>query len=316
MNKPKKKAVLITGATGFIGRHLVERLLALGEYQIFLVSRQPEKVKNWESRGAKLFKADISKKEDLKKLNKLSLDAIVHCAALVEAKNLKMLNKVNVEGTENICKLAVELGVERLVYLSSVAVVSGNCRVPLVEDLPHKATNRYGESKLEAEKKVLAYRRKGVPVVILRPPMVYGEDEPHAFPVLLKLLRFRLPLLPNKGRAKLHLAYVGNVAEAIIFSLRSPDVLKGAFFVADKEILTVYQVFKNMAGGLKRKAPLRLPDFCTPFFCALPFFGKHLKFFLKNRAYDTAKIKSAGFNPPYKAEESLIKSCQAYSRRK
>ncbi|MCF7874423.1 MAG: SDR family NAD(P)-dependent oxidoreductase [Candidatus Omnitrophica bacterium] len=307
----KKKTVLITGATGFIGRHLVRRMVALNHYSIVVISRFPKKAERLTNTGAIIVKADITKKEDLRELTKFPVDIIIHCAALVESKKKKMLDKVNIAGTENICKLAVELGAERLVYLSSVAVVSGNRRVPLVENLPYFATNLYGQSKLEAEKKVLLYRQKGLPVVILRPPMVYGEDEPHALPVLLNCLKWRIIPLLEGGKHKLHLAYVKNVVEAIIFALENKEMLKGSFFVADEQVLTTREVFKKMAEGAGAKLPLSVPHFLTPFFCNFPFLGRYFKFFLKDRAYSIEKIESLGFKPPYRAEDALAKSSKA-----
>ncbi|MFO8052711.1 MAG: SDR family NAD(P)-dependent oxidoreductase [Candidatus Omnitrophota bacterium] len=304
----KKKTVLVTGATGFIGRHLIKRLVDLDQYSIVAISRFPEKAKNLKNEKLKLIKADITKENDLKKLTKIPIDIIIHCAARLEGKKKKNFDKINIFGTENICKLAVELGIERFIYLSSVAVVSGNKQLPLTEDLPHSATNVYGQSKLEAEKKVLVYRRKGLPVIILRPPMVYGEDEPHAFPFLLKLLKWRMVPLLEGGRHKLHLAYVKNVVEAIIFALGSEDMLEGSFFVADREILTINQVFRKMAEGIGAKPPLPIPSFLTHFFCRIPFLGKRFSFFLKDRAYSTEKIKSLGFRPPYRAQDALVKS--------
>ncbi len=315
-NKFKKKKILVTGATGFIGRHLVKKLIASGQYQVIAISRFPEKAKNLKSKGVKLIKADITKWVDLGELVRLPIDIIVHCAASVESKKKKVLDKVNATGTENICKLAVELGVERFIYLSSVAVVSGNKQVPLTENLPHSATNIYGQSKLEAEKKVLVYRRKGLPIIILRPPMVYGEDEPHAIPFLLKFLRRRLVFLPEGGKHKLHLAYVENVAAAIIFALKSKQMFEGSFFVADQEVLTAKEVFKKMAEGIGAKPPFCIPFFLTPACCKIPFFGKHFKFFLKDRVYNTEKIGSLGFKPPYRARDALAKSSKGCFRNK
>ncbi|MCF7871140.1 MAG: NAD(P)-dependent oxidoreductase [Candidatus Omnitrophica bacterium] len=310
-NKFKKKTILVTGATGFIGSHLIKRLMGLEQYSIVAISRFPEKAKNLKNEKIKLIKADITKKATLKKLTKLPINIIIHCAACVEAKKQKKLNKVNVEGTENICKLAVELGVERFIYLSSVSVVSGNRRIPLVENLPYFATNAYGQSKLEAEKKVLVYRRKGLPAAILRPPMVYGEDEPHALPVLVKYLKRRMIPLLEGGKHKLHLAYVKNVVEAIIFALENKEMLKDSFFVADEQVLTTREVFKKMAEGAGAKYPLSLPRFLTPFFCNFPFLGRYFKFFLKDRVYSIEKIKSLGFRPPYRAEDTLAESSRA-----
>ncbi|MCF7873101.1 MAG: NAD-dependent epimerase/dehydratase family protein [Candidatus Omnitrophica bacterium] len=303
----KKKTILVTGATGFIGRHLISRLIGLDQYSIVAISRFPERTSKIKKK-IKLIKADITKEKDLEKLTKIPIDIIIHCAACVEGKKKKNLDKTNIFGTENICKLGVELGIERFIYLSSVAVVSGNKELPLTEELPHSATNAYGHSKLEAEKKVLVYRRKGLPVIILRPPMVYGEDEPHAFPFLLKLLRWRMVPLFEGGKYKLHLAYVENVVEAIIFALESDAMFESSFFVADDEVLNIEQVFKKMAEGIGVKPPLFIPSFLTYFFCRIPFFGKRFSFFLKDRAYSTEKIKSLGFRPPYKAKDALVKS--------
>ncbi|MCF7916794.1 MAG: NAD(P)-dependent oxidoreductase [Candidatus Omnitrophica bacterium] len=306
--KGKKKTILVTGATGFIGRHLVDRLIQLDNYSIVAISRFSKKAKKLKDENIKAIKADISKWEELKELVKLPIDIIIHCAAAVEAKKKKVLDKTNIVGTENICKLGVELGVEKLIYLSSVAVVSGNKQVPLTENLPYLATNVYGQSKLEAEKKVLVYRRKGLPVIILRPPMVYGEDEPHALPNLLKFIKYRMVPLVERGKHKLHLAYVGNVVEAILFALENDQMFEGSFFVADQETLTAEEVFRKMAEGVCAKPPFCLPRFLTPFFCKLPFVGKRIRFFLKDRAYSIDKIKSLGFKPPYSACDYLVKS--------
>ncbi|MCF7873311.1 MAG: NAD(P)-dependent oxidoreductase [Candidatus Omnitrophica bacterium] len=312
----KKKTILVTGATGFIGRHLIGRLIGLGQYSIVAISRFPEKANKIKNQEIKLIKADITKEKDLEKLTKIPIDIIIHCAASVEGKKKKNLDKTNIFGTENICKLGVELGVEKFIYLSSVAVVSGNKQLPLTEELPHSATNIYGESKLEAEKKVLVYRRKGLPVVILRPPMVYGEDEPHAFSFLLKLLKWRMIPLVEGGKYRLHLAYVENVVEAIIFALENDDMFKGSFFVADDEVLTIEQVFKKMAEGIGAKPPLFVPSFLTYFLCQIPFLGKRFSFFLKDRIYSTEKIKSLGFMPPYRAKDALVKSSRACFKKK
>jgi nucleoside-diphosphate-sugar epimerase len=308
--KGKEKTILVTGATGFIGRHLISRLIGLDKYSIVAISRFSKRA-NKTKKKIKLIKADITKEKNLEKLTKIPIDVIIHCAASVEGKKKKNLDKTNILGTENICKLGVELGVEKFIYLSSVAVVSGNKELPLTEELPHSATNLYGQSKLEAEKKVLIYRRKGLPVIILRPPMVYGEDEPHAFPFLLKLLSWRMIPLLEGGRYKLHLAYVENVVEAIIFALENNDMFEGSFFVADDEVLTIEQVFKKMAEGIGVRPPLSIPSFLTCFFCRIPFLGKHFRFLLKDRAYSTEKIKSLGFKLPYRAKDALVKSSRA-----
>lgn len=300
--------VLVTGATGFIGRNLAKRLIELGGYNVFCLVRNPAKAKIFESLPAKLIYADITNFDSLGKVYDYNFDIIFHCAGYVKNGNPKLLQAVNVVGTKNICELAFRSGVKRMVYLSSVAVISGNTQVPLTEDLPFKATNKYGQSKIEAERTVLDYRAKGLSVVIIRPCMVYGEDEPHMMRLLLFLLRFRILPIIDEGKNKFHLAYVKNVVEAMIFSLTKSEFTKGSFFIADQEILSSQEVFKIFSKAIGVKPSFSLPAFLKPLLLNLPYFGKRLKFFLKDRVYSIERLKSLGFVPSYKAEPSLSKS--------
>jgi len=305
-----KKNILITGATGFIGKYLVELLYERGARNIYCLIRNSKKAEALKPYGVNLVYGDITDKNSLKKLFDYKIDIIFHCAACVENKNSKLLHKVNVEGTINICELSMQLGIERMVYLSSVAVISGNKDTPLVEDLPYKATNLYGESKIEAEKEVFKYRARGLRVVILRPCMVYGAGEPHMMKLLIFLLKYRLFPLLNQGRNKFHLVYVKNVVEAMVFSLNDEDFLNGTFFIADKDVLTSYEVFNIMSEAARAPKPVILSHRSQKFLILLPYIGKKLKFFLKDRVYSTKRIESLGFAMPYSSRESLIESTQ------
>ena len=303
--------VLVIGSTGFIGRYLVEELSKRGGYNIFCLVRSPLKAESLTRFGVKFIYADITQEESLKKLLNYKIDFLFHCAGYVKG-NKALLYKINVSGTENICRLAKNLNVERMVYLSSVAVVSGNNIVPLYEDLPYKATNIYGESKIEAEKRVINYRQKGLRTVILRPCMVYGEGEPHMLSQLLTLLKFRLFPLINGGRSKFHLVYVKNVVDAIIFSLSKDEFLKGTFFIADNEVLTVKEVFAILSRAINLSPPWNIPRILTPLLLNIPLAGKRLRSFLKDRVYSIEKIKDLGFGPAYSTEEALIKSARYF----
>ena len=303
--------VLITGSTGFIGRFLVRRL-SKGNFNILCLVRNKEKAKTLEPLGVKFIYADITQDASLEKILNHRIDVIFHCAGYVKNRNRNLLYKINVLGTENICRLAKKLNVERMVYLSSVSVVSGNDCAPLYEDLPYNATNIYGESKIEAEKKVIDYRKKGLRSVILRPCMVYGEGEPHMLGLLLRLLKFRLLPLIGGGRKKFHLVYVKNVVEAMIFSLNNDEFLKETVFVADNEVLTIKEVFTILSRAINLSAPWNVPAALNPFLLNTPFIGKRLEFFLKNRVYSIERIKSLGFDSLYPAEQSLTRSARYF----
>ena len=306
--------ILITGATGFIGKNLVEGLFNKGGHTLFCLVRNSIKAKALESFGVKLIYADIAQKSSLDKLLNYKIDIIFHTAACVENKNLAFLRRVNVSGSENICELALKLDVDRFIYTSSVAVVSGNARVPLVEDLPFKATNIYGESKIEAEKVIRKYREKGLKIVIVRPPMVYGEDEPHMLRFLLFITKYRLFPLLERGKSKLHLGYVKNIAAAMIFLMDKEEAQKGSFFLGDDEVLTVREVFDIFAKALRVKPLPNLPSWVKPILINLPFIGRKIGFFSKDRVYSLERIRSLGFKAPFRAEESLTKSAQSFLR--
>ncbi len=303
--------ILVTGATGFIGRHLVGRLSQCNEHAIFCLIRNPKKEDIIKHFGVKFIYADITDTASLDKILNYKIEAIFHCAAFVEDKNLQLLHKTNVIGTKSICEAGMKFKVRRFVYVSSIAVISGNDEIPLHEDMLYKATNAYGESKIEAEKIVFQFREKGLPAVVIRPPMVYGEDEPHMMKLLLSLLKHRLlPLLSNGGN-KFHLVYVENVVELMIFSLYRDDFLKGSFLIADKEVFTTKEVFTIFGKAIGAKTPFNIPSFLNPLLVNLPFLGEKSGFLLKDRVYSIKRILSLGFSPPYSAKEALAKSAKA-----
>ncbi|MCK4912399.1 MAG: NAD(P)-dependent oxidoreductase [Candidatus Omnitrophica bacterium] len=304
--------ILIAGATGFIGKNLVEELAKENKYNLFCLVRNLKKAKVLEPYGAKLIHGDITDKASLDKILNYKIDIIFHNAAYVDSKNPNLLYKTNVLGSKNICELALSLGVEKVIYTSSVAVVSGNPQVPLIEELPFKATNIYGQSKIEAEEVVLKYRKKGLKIVIVRPPMVYGEAEPHMMKILLFITKYRLFPLIDKGEARFHLGYVKNVASAMVFLLNKEEAAEGSFFLGDEEVLTAREVFDTFSKVLGVKLLPSLPSWLKPVVISLPFIGRKLSFFAKDRVYSLERIKLLGFKAPFKARESLAKSAQSF----
>jgi nucleoside-diphosphate-sugar epimerase len=307
--------ILVTGATGFIGRNLIGELIKKG-HEVFVLVRKTSNLDFLRSQPVKFVYADLTEEKSLQPLAGYNFEAIFHCAGSVENRNWKKLFTVNVVGTENICRLAQESKVKKFIYTSSVSVVSGNKEVLLTEELPFSATNLYGLSKIEAEKKVLEFRQKGLPTAIFRPCMVYGENEPHLLDSMLWLLKHRLLPIVDEGKAKMHLVYVRNVADAMIQALSDERFMEGAFFLADAEILTTKEIFSIFSQAIKGPATFILPSWLTPLFVNLPFMGKKIKFLLKDRTYDISKIKSLGYPPRFQAQESLKISAQYWLRKR
>jgi len=301
---------LVTGATGFIGRFMVKTLADKGCDVICMVRNQ-RKAEMFEGmKGVRLVFADINDSEIRRKLPSTKIDVIFNCMGYVEHKPKFRLYEVNVLGTENICRLALELEVERLVHLSSIAVVNGNDVVPLIEDLPYKAKDLYGESKIEAEKKINEFRKKGLKAVMIRPCMVYGESEPHLLGLLLWLLRFRLLPLLSVGDKKMHLVSVRNVCEAMFFSLTREEFLEGAFNIADNEVLTIKEIYTILGESINAPSSWEMPSILEKVFFNIPYAGGTLKSFWKDRVFSIEKIKSLGFTPVYSPRDGLARAAK------
>lgn len=301
--------ILITGATGFIGGRLVGELLKKGHSLTALV-RAPDRALALKQRGIETVCADIRDRAAVDKLALPPVDAICHCAALVDNKNAAALHECNAYGTENLCRLALKQPDSRMVYLSSVAVVSGNHRVPLVEDLPYSATNLYGTSKIEAEKIVLSFRSRGLRAAIIRPSMVYGEGEPHLMGLILSLLKRRVLPIPHPGDNRLHLAYVGNVVNALLLALQTDVMLEGTYFIADQEALSVKEVATIFSRSIGAGEPPEIPAWLMPAVSRLPWAGKKISFFLKDRVYDITRILKAGYIEEFHAREALASTAR------
>lgn len=299
--------ILVTGATGFIGSHLIDQLV-FQKHRVFALVRKTSNVGPLMEKGVNLIYGDIIDKKSLEAVCDYDIKALFHCAGYVQDNNWKSLYYINVIGTENICNLCLKLNVDRMVYVSSVAVVNGNSQVELKEELPYCSTNLYGASKIDAEGRAIEFRKKGLKIAIIRPPMVYGEGEPHALGKILFLLRHRLLPIIKEGKSRWHLAYVKNVADALILALHKDEFLQGTFFVADAEALTVKEILLTLAQAIGAPNPFYLPSWMTPLLRKLPYLGKRLSFLSKERIYDISKIQAAGYKPAYQTKEALSRS--------
>jgi nucleoside-diphosphate-sugar epimerase len=270
--------------------------------------RETSKVDFLKQRGVDCIIGDVSVERSLRPVMARKFDAVFHCAGYVKDDDWKKLHRVNVVGTENICACCLKLGVERLVYLSSVAVVSGNDISPLTEGLAYSATNLYGFSKLDAESKVVEFRKKGLRVAIMRPCMVYGSGEPHAMGKIIFALKHRLLPLVAEGKAMWHLGYVENIVDALLLALKKEEALQGSFFAADEEVLTVKEILAILSSNIRAPLPLRIPSWMTPALLKIPYIGSKTKFFIKDRVYDLTRLKSLGFKARFTARESLARA--------
>lgn len=306
--------VLVTGGTGFIGRYLCEALIREGHSVIALARKTSRVSVLLQNARLRLVYGDILDYDSLFEVIPDGLDICFHCAACVESTSYKRLHPTNVIGTRNIFEACRNKGIKKIVHVSSVAVVSGHEDVPLEEGLSYAATNNYGRTKIEAEKIAIQYRDTGMKVAIFRPCVVYGEGEPHLLPLIVRLLRLRLFCLLGKAGYKWHMGYVRNVVDALLLTLVREQAYSGTYFVADKEVLTVRDVFNAIADGLGVPRPWSMPEWLIPMIRKFPYWGQKASFLTKDRVYDLNRIQTElGYNPKYSARDALQRTGAYYS---
>ena len=213
---------LVTGATGLIGSHVVERLVARGDAVRALV--RPTSDTAWLSaRGVELATGDVLDPDSLPAAL-AGVDLVYHCAALVgEWGRAEDFRAVDVRGTEHVVDAAIHAGVRRFVHLSSAAVY-GLWRLrgrSVSEAFPIAPRlwrwDYYGRAKQQAERAVFgAARSGGIEVCALRPTLVYGPRDRYILPRVVDLLRARRLRIIGSGDNPLHLVYAGDVADAAL----------------------------------------------------------------------------------------------------
>jgi len=303
--------ILITGATGFIGKNLASRIAAKG-HVVIAAGRSLDKLKGLSQNVIPTYLALEDKSAIAQILKKEKPDIIYHAAALIygSRENLMCVNR---DGTRNIFQSALETGVEKIVHLSSVAAVSGNEEVPLREDVPLKANGAYGESKIEAEKIALEYRKKGLKIAIIRPPMVYGPFEPHGMPYLIGFLRKRMLPIPGNCGNRIHMVSVENLVDVLELALSKDEIYEGAYFVADKEALTLRELLFFIAKFAGAKEPFVIPEGVARVISKLPFIGKRISSLRKDRIYSINRLQEKlGYEPRVSVRDGLRETVLSY----
>ena len=307
--------ILVTGSTGFLGKELSNRLVQLG-YDIVCVGRNLKKLDNLMGKVKRTYLDIEDRRSVLSVIKTEKPDIVYHVAALIKSRSLAKLRRVNVEGTRNVLDGCLAEGVEKVVYVSSVAVIGGNDTSPLREDLPLKAANPYGRSKIEAEKLALDYRKKGRKIAILRPCMVYGLGEPHGFGLLAAFLKLRILPVAGKGENKLHLVCIDNVIDVMVLCLSNDEAYNGTYLIADKEALGIKEILFYMTKVLGVWSPIVIPESMIPFLSKLPVLGRLISLLRKERIYSIVRLEEKfGYIPRVSVYDGLKKALRPYARR-
>jgi dihydroflavonol-4-reductase len=244
---------LVTGATGFVGGHLVDHLLAQGDEVTALV-RSPERAAGLRERGVRLVPGHLHDQAALREAVR-GQDVIYHSAALVGAPTEAELVHANRVGTEQVVAAAVAAAPDaRFVLVSSLASV-GPARpgAPRTDEEPPEPVTAYGRSKLASEAVV---RASPLRWVIARPPAVYGPRDRDNFLPLFKLAPLGLCPVFGDGTQELSLVYVTDLAAGLRACGTTPGIEGRSYFVNHPEVVTSARILEQIAALKNRRVRL------------------------------------------------------------
>jgi UDP-glucose 4-epimerase len=252
------KQLLITGYSGFVGHNLTIHLQE--DYQLNLLGRKPSKL------GA-VFTHNLNSSTRYSESLE-SVDVVVHCAARVHIMDdvaidpITEFRAVNTLGTFNLAKQAAQAGVKRFIFLSSIKVngESTSGKAPYTASDKPAAEDPYGKSKAEAEQQLLELgKQTGMEIVIIRPPLVYGQGVKANFASLMRVVGkgFPLPFRSIKTNRR-SLVSVYNLVDLIKVCIEHPKAANQIFLVSDDNDLSTAEMVALMA-KMQNKNNLALP---------------------------------------------------------
>jgi nucleoside-diphosphate-sugar epimerase len=309
---------LVTGATGFVGRALVRRLLADGRAVRAAVRRAPEAL----PAGAETVTVDdIGPGTDWRAALD-GVDAIVHLAARAHvlrdssADAHAHYRAVNSLGALRLAEDAAAAGVRRFVFLSSARVHGDRTTgAPFTESSPLLAEDPYGRSKADAERGLAALGAAGhLDPVILRPPLVYGPGARGNFARLVALVARGVPLPLGAVRNRRSLIFVDNLADAIVRSLDHPAAAGETFMVSDGEDLSTPELVRRIARALGKPARLvPVPPALLRLGGTLAGRSDDVARLLDDLVVDSSKIRALlGWSPVVRLNEGLDQTAAWY----
>ena len=295
--------VLVTGATGFLGSNLCERLQYEG-FTIRVLVRNPQQAEQLRTKGFETAIGDLRNFYSLQRAMN-GIDIVFNLAAAWRDNlDKKDLFETNVTGTENILKAAFEEGVRSFVHCSTVGVHGSVLTVPADENSPFSPKDDYQLSKAEGERIVSEYARENkLPIVIFRPCGIYGPGDLR-FLKLFRAIKKHYFVMLGSGDVLYHMIYLDDLIEGILLCGKKESAAGNIYILGSDEFVklkTLVSIISNILGvNIPGSRLPFLPVYYLAKACGWafkplkinpPIYPRRIEFFRSNRAFDISKAK-------------------------
>jgi len=282
------RPVLVTGSSGFVGRHLFAELGTLG-IQAVTDRRELSPHTHW---------------RDLVNGKR----AVIHLAAAAHERAERLdhdtLHRINALATERLAREAAAAGAEQFIFLSTIGVCGDETSgTPFTEESAPAPRSHYARSKLEAERLLAKVSAEtGLRVTVLRPTLVYGPGNGGNFLRLLKAVKRGLPLPFGMVRNRRTLTYVGNLVSAVVHVMERNSA--GTFVVCDADSMSTAEIVRAVAQGMGR--PARLLPVPQTLLCLAGIANRNVaRRLTASLEAESRKLRALGWQAPYRAPDAL-----------
>lgn len=322
--------IFVTGATGFIGAHFVERALNEGHQVVGLYrSDGPEHracIEYLVARGASLRRGDILETESF--ANAIDgANCVCHFAAAFRESSADpaYFDRMNVQGTANVVRAAASHGVERFIHCGTAGIYGQRVAGIIDETAPVQAWNSYERSKLAADEQVRSIANEaGMEYVILRPTAVYGPRDRRLRKLFRSVAKGRFPLF-GRGDGRRHMIYVTDLADAFLRACVAPSAANHELIVAGPRAVPLREMLQIIAAAANRtifgpQLPLGpmlalaavVEDLCTMLKVKPPIYRRRMDFYLNDAAFDSRQAQALlGWKPKVDLAEGAAATLSA-----
>lgn len=309
--------ILVTGATGFIGSYLI-KTLSMKKHKIRCLVRESSNIESLKKLDVELWFGDLNDKKTLKGVTR-GVDIVFHLAAIgdinaTSEKYYTTYSYVNVDGTKNLLEECIKHDIKKFVHFSSVAAMGDlKKKDPISEKDKCKPKTPYEKSKRKSELVALSFWKKyRIPVVILRPTMVYGEGAKKESSKIEKSVKLKIVPILGNGNNLIHMVHVKNVVQAAILAAKRGKA--GEIYIISDEFYTWNETVNLVAQKMGIKTfKIHIPIFIAKPFVILieeiskilnfipPFTSRRLEGLSTNVRYDLSKTeKELNYKPTIK----------------